>query len=121
MAKLTIDELKNKAKDILGDRTDDDALSFLEDLNDTISTDEATNDNEWKKKYEALEKDKDELDKAWRQRYRDRFFSADSHTDDETKPKDTNPANNAHKTTDDIDLEEQAKNVRFDDLFTKQD
>lgn len=121
MAKLTIDELKNKAKTILGDRTDDDALSFLEDLNDTISTDEVTNDSEWKKKYEALEKDKDELDKAWRQRYRDRFFSADSHIEGEPQPKDTNPANNAHATTEEIDLEAEANKVRFDDLFQKQD
>jgi len=118
MAKLTIDELKQSVKNIIGDKSDDDTLKFLEDFNDTISDVEgATADSEWKKKYEALEKDKDELDKAWRKRYTDRFFSTDdSHT--ENNNKDTNPANNAHTTTDEIDLEEEAKKTRFDDLFT---
>lgn len=118
MAKLTIDELKQSVKNIIGDKSDDDTLKFLEDFNDTISDVEgATVDSEWKKKYEALEKDKDELDKAWRKRYTDRFFSTDdSHT--ENNNKDTNPANNAHATTDEIDLEEEAKKTRFDDLFT---
>ena len=117
MAKLTIDELKQSVKDIIGDKNDDDTLKFLEDFNDTISdVGGATDDSEWKKKYEALEKDKDELDKAWRKRYTERFFSAeDSHTDNNTK--DTNPANNAHQTTDEVDLEEEAKKTRFDDLF----
>ena len=117
MAKLTIDELKQSVKDIIGDNSDDKTLKFLEDFNDTISdVGSATDDSEWKKKYEALEKDKDELDKAWRKRYTERFFSTeDSHTDNNNQ--DTNPANNAHTTTDEIDLEEEAKKVRFDDLF----
>ena len=114
--KLTNDELLNKAKTILGDRDDDDALGFLEDLNDTISADKKSDDDDWKKKYEALEKDKDELDKAWRQRYRDRFFSSDSQID----PKTTDPAKNANKETEEPDLEEPAKKVRFDDLFKEE-
>lgn len=119
MAKLTNDELKARVKAVIGDRTDDEAIQFLEDFNDTISDAGSDNgDNDWKKKYDDLLKDKDELDKAWRKRYTDRFFSAeDSHTDNKDKDTNNNPADNAHKTTEEIDKEEEANKVRFDDLF----
>lgn len=119
MAVLTIDELKTRVKNIIGDKTDDEAIQFLEDFNDTISDAGMNNgDSEWKKKYDDLVKDKDELDKAWRKRYTERFFSAeDSHTDDKDKDKNNNPADAAHRTSDEIDKEEQANKVRFDDLF----
>ena len=115
MAKLTPNEFLDKAKLILGDRTDDDALSFLEDCKDTITDDKGGED--WKSKYDDLVKEKDELDKSWRQKYRDRFFSADNPKTD----KDTNPSNHANDNTDEVDLEEEAKKVRFDDLFTKEE
>ena len=116
MAKLTPTDFMEKAKQILGDRDDDEALSFLEDCKDTISSDK--DDDDWKSKYDDLLKEKEQLDKDWRKRYRDTFFSADSHTD---KDKDTNPSNHANDTTDEIDKEEEAKKVRFDDLFTAKD
>lgn len=115
MAVLTPKELLEKAKNIIGERDDDDALAFIEDLNDTISSSGDSGDD-WKKKYEDLEVEKNELDKSWRQRYRDRFFSPDSHTDN-----DTNPANHANDKDDEPDLEEQAKKVRFDDLFKEEE
>lgn len=118
MAKLTAKELMEKAKQILGDRDDDEALSFLEDCKDTISEDKGGDD--WKAKYEALEKEKKQLDKDWRKRYRDTFFSSDSHTDKD-KDKDTNPSNHANDTDDAIDLEAEANKVRFDDLFAPAD
>ena len=120
MAKLTIDELKASVKALIGDNTDDASIKFLEDFNDTISDVESANsDSDWKKKYDDLVKDKDELDKAWRKRYTERFFSAeDSHTDNKDTHTNDNPADNAHKSTDEIDKEEEANKVRFDDLFT---
>lgn len=116
MAILKHEDLFQKAKAIIGERDDDEALEFLEDLNDTISSDK--DDDDWKSKYDDLLKEKEQLDKDWRKRYRDTFFSADSHTD---KDKDTNPSNHANDTTDEIDKEEEAKKVRFDDLFTAKD
>lgn len=120
MAKLTIDELKASVKALIGDNTDDASIKFLEDFNDTISDVESANsDSDWKKKYDDLVKDKDELDKAWRKRYTERFFSAeDSHTDNKDTQTNNNPADNAHKSTDEIDKEEEANKVRFDDLFS---
>lgn len=115
MAKLSVKDLLEKAKNILGERDDDDALSFLEDLNDTISEDDKDSGDDWKKKYDDLVTEKDELDKAWRQRYRDRFFSSDSHTDE-----DINPAKNGNKETEPDPLD-VAKKVRFDDLFSEEE
>lgn len=119
MAKLTIDELKASVKALIGDNTDDASIKFLEDFNDTISDAGMNNgDSEWKKKYDDLVKDKDELDKAWRKRYTERFFSAeDSHTESNSNNTNNNPADAAHRTSDEIDKEEQANKVRFDDLF----
>lgn len=119
MAKLTMDELKASLKTLIGDNTDDASIKFLEDFNDTISDAGSDNgDGDWKKKYNDLLKDKEELDKAWRKRYTERFFSAeDSHTDNKNENKNDNPADNAHKTTEEIDKEEEASKVRFDDLF----
>ena len=119
MAKLTMDELKASLKTLIGDNTDDASIKFLEDFNDTISDAGSDNgDGDWKKKYDDLLKDKEELDKAWRKRYTERFFSAeDSHTDNKDNNTNNNPADNAHKTTEEIDKEEEASKVRFDDLF----
>lgn len=114
MAKLTPKEFLDKAKQILGERTDDEALSFLEDCNDTITDDKGGED--WKSKYDDLVKEKDELDKSWRQKYRDRFFSADNSQENN----DTNPSNHANDKDNEIDLEEEAKKVRFDDLFSEE-
>ena len=120
MAKLTQKEFMEKVKVVLGDRTDDDAISFLEDCKDTISSE----GDDWKQKYDDVVKEKEELDKTWRQKYTDRFFAPDdSHIDDDKttheKNKKTNPAN---VDKDDIGDEEKAKleqaeKVRIDDLF----
>lgn len=64
MAVLTIDALKARAKEYVGDRTEDVDISILEDINDTLDTFADTEN--WKTKYE-------ENDAAWRKRYTDRF------------------------------------------------
>lgn len=114
MAKLTPKDFMEKAKQILGDRDDDEALSFLEDCKDTITEEK----DDWHEKYNELAKEKDDLDKSWRQKYRDRFFSSDNSQDEKDN---TNPSNHANDKTDEIDLEEEAKKIRFDDLFTPSD
>lgn len=119
MAKLSAEDFMKKAQQILGERDDDEALSFLEDCKDTISDGKNDGGDEWKTKYEQAVKDKEQLEKDWRKRYRDTFFSPASHTGTNN---DTNPANKANETDDDEpDLEEEAKKVRFNDLFTPTD
>ena len=118
MAKLTKKEILDKAKTIIGDRTDDDALGFLEDINDTISE---GGEDDWKAKYDAEVEAKKQLDQEWRTKYKERFFSADSSQLDKDK---TNPANvdKDKPSEDDEDAKlEQANKVTFDDLFKEKE
>lgn len=63
MAKLSKDELIEKVRKYVGDRTDDETIEIIEDISDSIDSSDA---DEWKKKYE-------ENDKMWRDRYISRF------------------------------------------------
>lgn len=121
MARLTSAEFMDKLKNILGDRTDDEALSFIEDCKDTITGDK----DDWKQKYDDIVKEKDELDKTWRRKYADRFFSPDSHNDDNEDTHENNKRTNPANVKDELDEEEQkleqAEKIRFDDLFKPAD
>ena len=75
MAIKTFKEIMTAVKDILKDNTSDEAIAFIEDINDTLSSNDS---EEWKKKYE-------ENDKMWREKYRDRFFEGGSTTANETE------------------------------------
>lgn len=87
--KKTLEELQETYKNIIGDNTSDEALSFLEDITDSFSKP----DVDWKAKYE-------QNDAEWRQKYRDRFFSAVS--DEEEK---------------DYEPEKPAIKTKFEELF----
>lgn len=64
MAKLTKDELIEKVKKYVGDRTDDETIEIIEDIADSIDSSDA---DEWKQKFE-------ENDKMWRDKYISRFL-----------------------------------------------
>lgn len=64
MAKLSKEELLEKVKKYVGDRTDDESIEIVEDINDSFDTSDT---DEWKRKYE-------ENDKMWRDKYISRFF-----------------------------------------------
>lgn len=64
MAKLSKDELIEKVKKYVGDRTDDETIEIIEDITDSIDSSDA---DEWKRKYE-------ENDKMWRDKYISRFL-----------------------------------------------
>ena len=74
---LKKEDVLKRASDILGDRNDDEAIGFIEDLSDTIEDYDKKLGEDWKTKFE-------ENDKAWRERYKARFFDAtpDEHTDE---------------------------------------
>ena len=119
MAKLTQTEFMTKVKAIIGDRTDDEAISFLEDCEDTIEGEK----DDWKAKYDDLLKEKEQLDKDWREKYTNTFFSPVSHNGNNNNDnnKNTNPANTPNNETDEEQEKiEQAEKVRFNDLFTEQ-
>lgn len=85
MAKLSKDELIEKVKKYVGDRTDDETIEIIEDISDSIDSSDA---DEWKKKFE-------ENDKMWRDRYISRFVEKkedelDTPTEPEEEEKDYN-------------------------------
>lgn len=95
MAKLSKDELIEKVKKYVGDRTDDETIEIIEDITDSIDTSDA---DEWKRKYE-------ENDKMWRDKYVSRFF--------DKKEKDL-------ETPTEHEEEEKEYNS-YEDLFEKED
>lgn len=96
MAKLSKDELIEKVKKYVGNRTDDETIEIIEDISDSIDSSDA---DEWKKKYE-------ENDKMWRDKYISRFFEK-------------NPEENEDPTYEDDDDEKEYKT--FEDLFEEEE
>lgn len=105
MAVRTRDEILAAIRTRLGDDTSDDALTIIEDIDDTFKDYETRTGEDWKTKYE-------ELDTQWRKRYRDRFFQK---------------ADNGETTADDAkddneeDLKEESEVKDFDELFTEKE
>lgn len=95
MAKLSKDELIEKIKKYVGDRTDDETIEIIEDITDSIDTSDA---DEWERKYE-------ENDKMWRDKYVSRFF--DKKEEDLETPTE-------HE-------EEEKEYNSYEDLFEKED
>lgn len=78
MAVLSKEDLFNKIKERIGDATDEETLSFVEDVTDTfndLETKARGDGTDWKAKY-------DELDNSWKKKYRDRFFSGETSADE---------------------------------------
>lgn len=94
MAKLSKDELIEKVKKYVGDRTDDETIEIIEDITDSIDTSDA---DEWKQKYE-------ENDKMWRDKYVSRFFDK-KEEDPETS----------------TEHEEEKEYNSYEDLFEKEE
>ena len=110
MAKLSSEEFMNSVKAIIGDRDDDEALKFIEDCKDTITGEH----DDWKAKYDEAVKEKEDLDKSWRAKYKERFYSSDTNIN-ETNPKDNNEHNNILDTR--SEEEKKAESITINDLF----
>lgn len=93
MAVRSYDELMSAIKAKIGDDTSDDSIALIEDFTDTYNS--LTDSENWKAKYE-------ENDAMWRQKYKDRFFSAPPTKEKEQKEK-----------------EEKEEVKGIDDLFNK--
>lgn len=94
MAKLSKNELIEKVKKYVGDRTDDETIEIIEDITDSIDTSDA---DEWRQKYE-------ENDKMWRDKYVSRFFDK----------KDEGPETEHEE-------EEEKEYNSYEDLFEKEE
>ena len=96
MAKLSKDELLEKVRTYVGDRTDDETLEIIEDISDSVDSSDA---DEWKQKYE-------ENDKMWRDKYISRFFDKkeeelDTPTEHEEEEKEYNSYEDLFKKEED--------------------
>lgn len=78
MGKKTKEELLANLKTIVGDNTSDEVLALYADVSDTYDGLSAQSSEDWKKKYE-------DNDKAWREKYRERFFCGKDDEEDEYK------------------------------------
>lgn len=96
MAKLSKDELIEKVRKYVGDRTDDETIEIIEDISDSIDSSDA---DEWKQKYE-------ENDKMWRDKYISRFVEKkedelDTPTEHEEEEKEYNSFEDLFKEEED--------------------
>lgn len=98
MAKLSKDELIEKIKKYVGDRTDDETIEIIEDISDSI---DPSDTDEWKQKYE-------ENDKMWRDKYIARFLGK---KEEEKIP----PSEHEEEE------EEEKEYNSYDDLFEKEE
>ena len=94
------EEIMDAVKTRLSDDTSDEALSFIEDISDTLK---AGNNNE----AEELKKKLEENDKMWRKKYMDRFFNNDVDKDIEKETDNSNMS----------DQEEPEAPQTFEELF----
>ena len=111
MSKLSADEFMKAVQGIIGDRTDDDALKFLEDAKDTITSEH----DDFKAKYEAEVEAKKKLDEDWRAKYKARFYSSE---DDTNINKDNQDNTNKDPNIDTrSEAQKLAESITIDDLF----
>lgn len=82
MSVKSIDEILNAVKERIGDDTSDSAISFVEDISDTLNS--LSEQENWKQKYE-------QNDSEWRKKYRDRFLSGESSSDDDNSGDENEP------------------------------
>lgn len=82
MSIKSIDEILNAVKERIGDDTSDSAISFVEDIADTLNS--LSEQENWKQKYE-------QNDSEWRKKYRDRFLSGESSPDDDDSGDENEP------------------------------
>lgn len=82
MSIKSIDEILNAVKERIGDDTSDSTISFVEDISDTLNS--LSEQENWKQKFE-------QNDSEWRKKYRDRFLSGESSSDDDDSGDENEP------------------------------
>ena len=95
MAIRSKEEIIKSLTALIGENDSDEALTMVEDVSDTIDSLNENNGEDWKNRY-------DELDKSWRKRYKERFLSGPDKKEEEEK-----------------DAEEK-KTYKFEDLFEEE-
>ena len=114
MAKLNREQFLEAIKARIGDDTSDLAMQFVEDMTDTFDgfANEGNSQriSELEQQLTDAKTEKENLDKSWRQRYRDRFFSG---IDEDKLPPEV-------KDPEPVEVEpDRATTIQVNDLFTE--
>lgn len=101
MAVLNREQFFDRLNEMFAERTDDDAISFIEDMTDTYNALEASGSTiDWEEKYKKL-------DESWKEKYKRRFFSGVSVI--------------VNNEADSVEEEkETAESITFEDLFSEE-
>ena len=105
MSVLNKEQFLARLQERIGEDNSDEAMTFIEDMTDTFNDMETRSsgqsDEQWKQKY-------DELDKSWREKYKARFFNS------ETTPADV-------KDEQEEDVKDDAEEKTYADLFEERE
>lgn len=105
---MTKDDYKERFASFFGESPDDNALSFMEDLTDTL---EELYNNSGNNNAKYTEEQYKELDAKWRKKYTERFYS-------NTKDKKQSKPESDEDSEDKEEAEkERLQNIKIDDLF----
>lgn len=91
---LNNEDFMKSVKAIIGGRTDEESINFMENMNDTYNSlvaDKEVTNTAWEQKYNAL-------NDTWSKRYKDRFIGGS----EQEKEKDDSEEDNEPKTYDDL-------------------
>ena len=113
--KLTREEYMASIASIIGDRTDDDALKFVEDMTDTFdgyaNTEYEETINTLNSIIKELTDKNNSIDEEWRKKYLARFYGG---SDEEMNPSNQN-------VIEDETMLDGDENITIDDLFKEEE
>ena len=113
--KLTREEYMASIASIIGDRTDDEALKFVENMTDTydgnINTEYEETMNTLNATIKELTEKNKTIDDEWRKKYLARFYGG---SDEEMKPSNQN-------VIEDETMLDGEENITIDDLFKEEE
>lgn len=106
--KLTREELMNAVASIVGDRTDDEAITFVENVTDTFDAYSSTELEIANATIDELTQKVADTESAWRKKYMDRFYAG---SDEEANP------SNQPNTEEEEETALDGEDITVEDLF----
>lgn len=115
--KLTREEYMTSIASIIGDRTDDEALKFVEDMTDTfdgnVNTEAEETINTLNATIAELTDKNKRIEADWRKKYRDRFYAGSDNDG-------TNPSNQT-VIEEETMIDSKEEDITIEDLFKEEE